>query len=66
MRLVLEDVSVKGWQVELRLRIPLDNNPSTTPTTTTQHTRARSPRGARPPKEAVSSNDRLRSITEGA
>ena len=65
MRLVLEYVSVKGWQVELRLRIPLDNNPSTTPTTTTQHTRARSPRGARPPKEAVSSNDRLRSITEG-
>lgn len=64
MRLVLEDVSVKGWQVELRLRIPLDNNPSTTPTTTTKRTRARSPRGARPAKEAVSSNDRLRSITE--
>jgi site-specific DNA recombinase len=66
MRLVLEDVSVKGWQVELRMRIPLDNNPSTTPTTTTKRTRARSPRGARPAKEAVSSNDRLRSITEGA
>ena len=64
MRLVLEDVSVKGWQVVLRLRIPLDNNPSTTPTTN-KRTRARSPRGARPAKEAVSSNDRLRSITEG-
>jgi hypothetical protein len=27
LRLVLEDVRVQGWTVELRLRIPLDDNP---------------------------------------
>ena len=31
MRLMLEDVRVRGWQVELRLRIPLDTNPPTSP-----------------------------------
>jgi len=32
MRLMLEDVRVRGWQVELRLRIPLDTNPPTSGT----------------------------------
>ena len=64
MRLMLEDVRVRGWQVELRLRIPLDINPPTSPASDKpKRTRARSPRG-RPAKEAVSSNDRLRSIGE--
>jgi site-specific DNA recombinase len=70
MRLVLEDVRVRGWQVELRLRIPLDDAPpagiATSTSTTLKRTRTRSPRGSRPTKEAVSSNDRLRSIGEGA
>jgi len=69
MRLVLEDVRVRGWQVELRLRIPLDDAPpaatATSTSTTLKRTRTRSPRGSRPTKEAVSSNDRLRSIGEG-
>ena len=65
MRLMLEDVRVRGWQVELRLRIPLDTNPPTSPASDKpKRTRARSPRGSRPAKEAVSSNDRLRSIGE--
>jgi hypothetical protein len=65
MRLMLEDVRVRGWQVELRLRIPLDTNPPTSPASDKpKRTRARSSRGPRPAKEAVSSNDRLRSIRE--
>jgi site-specific DNA recombinase len=68
MRLVLEDVRVRGWQVELRLRIPLDDAPpattATSTSTTLKRTRTRSPRVSRPTKEAVSSNDRLRSIGE--
>ena len=67
MRLVLEDVRVRGWQVELRLRIPLDTNPPASPESDKpKRTRARSPRGSRPAKEAVSSNDRLRSIGQTA
>ena len=68
MRLVLEDVRVRGWQVELRLRIPLDDNPpvrTATTATTGGRKRARSPRSSRTTKEGVSSNDRLRSIGEG-
>ena len=69
LRLVLEDVRVHGWQVELRLRIPLDDKPPTDitgPTTTPAGSpkRNRSPRRSRPAKEAVSSNDRLRSTAE--
>src|ERR1035437_4268584 len=69
MRLVLEDVRVRGWQVDPRLRTPLDDAPpaatATSTSTTLKRTRTRSPRGSRPTKEAVSSNDRLRSIGEG-
>jgi site-specific DNA recombinase len=68
LRLLLEDVRVQGWTVELRLRIPLDDTQTTDTNPTTSHTarrpRARSPRCARPAKEAVSSNDHLRSIGE--
>ena len=65
LRLVLEDVRVQGWQVELRLRIPLDE---TSPDDTANpapprrtRTRGRSSRGSSQAKEGVSSNDRLRS-----
>jgi site-specific DNA recombinase len=65
LRLVLEDVRVEGWQVELRLRIPLDQDlphDPTMPSPTSPHAKKNRPRGARDPKEAVSSNDGLRSI----
>jgi hypothetical protein len=71
LRLVLEDVRVQGWQVELRLRLPLDDDEppaGTTPLLSSvarrTGTRGRSSRGARPAKEGVSSNDRLRSTGE--
>ena len=69
LRLVLEDVRVRGWHVELRLRIPLDDNPppGTTPASITgRRARPRSPKGARPAKEAVSRIDGLRSTGEAA
>jgi len=62
LRLVLEDVRVQGWNVELRLRIPLDDNPPTAARTGNRR-KARTTR-TRPAKEAVSSNDHLRSTTE--
>ena len=68
LRLVLDDVRIQGWNVELRLRIPLDD---TAPADTTapafrtdKRRRPRSARTARPTKEAVSSNNHLRSIGE--
>jgi site-specific DNA recombinase len=66
LRLVLEDVRIQGWQVELRVRIPLDQTPpddtaAPAPSRRTG-TRDRSPRGSGQAKEAVSSNDGLRSI----
>jgi site-specific DNA recombinase len=66
LRLMLEDVRVQGWQVELRLRIPLDQtSPDDTATPALPRrtgTRDRSPRGPGQAKEGVSSNDGLRSI----
>jgi site-specific DNA recombinase len=65
LRLVVEDVRVQGWQVELRLRIPLDQDlphDPTTPSPTSPPAKKSRPRGPRDPKEAVSSNDGLRSI----
>ena len=67
LRLVLEDVRVQGWNVELHLRIPLDDTPpanTSTASRTNKRSRPRSPRNPRPAKEAVSSNDHLRSIGE--
>ncbi len=65
LRLVLEDVRVQGWHVELRLRLPLDDNPpadTTTTLTSMPRKRGRSRRGSTRTKEGVSSNDGLRSI----
>jgi hypothetical protein len=71
LRLVLDDVRVQGWQVELRLRIPLDDGTTRAgdgapPPLMQRRTgaRRRSSRGARAAKEGVSSNDRLRSTGE--
>jgi site-specific DNA recombinase len=68
LRLLLDDIRVQGWNVELRLRIPLDDHPPTGPTVpitrALTRTRVRSPKGTKPTKEPVSSNDRLRSTGE--
>ena len=68
LRLVLEDVRVQGWNVELRLRIPLDDDPAhgppRAPLPTPPSAKKNRPRGHRDSKEAVSSNDGLRSIGE--
>ena len=66
LRLVLEDVRVEGWQVELRLRLPLDGDGAPTQPLTARRTgrRSRSSRGAKQAKEGVSSNDGLRSTGE--
>ncbi|MGH7733201.1 MAG: recombinase family protein, partial [Gemmatimonadales bacterium] len=55
LRLVIEEVRVTGWDVEIRLRIPLDEGPpeASPPTGPGNHD------GPRP---AVSSDDRLRSL----
>ena len=68
LRLVLEDVRVQGWNVELRLRIALDEDPSKeppgVPLPTSPGAKKNRPRDHRDSKEAVSSNDGLRSIGE--
>jgi site-specific DNA recombinase len=68
LRLVLEDVKVQGWNVELRLHIPLDDDPSDgppkAPSPTSPGAKKNRPRSPRTTKEAVSSNDGLRSIGE--
>ena len=52
LRLVVEEVRVTGWQVEIRLRIPLDEGPGD-----------QSPKRDRPPHDPpVSSDVRLRSL----
>ena len=59
LRLVIDEVRVTGWNVEIRLCIPLDQPVPTPPTN--PRPRRREPRG-QGPKEGVSSNDRLRSL----
>jgi site-specific DNA recombinase len=63
LRLIVQEVRVTGWDVEIRLRIPLDQHPShPAPTTrTAARPRSRAPRSSTQ-KEALSSNDRLRSL----
>ena len=51
LRLVVEEVHVTGWHVQIRLRIPLDDNPDDPP---------RPPNPDRP--GPVSTEDRLRSL----
>jgi site-specific DNA recombinase len=55
LRLVVEDVHVTGWHVQIRLRIPLDDNPNSPPL----------PPNPRPDPDQdgqVSTQDRLRSL----
>jgi site-specific DNA recombinase len=57
LRLIVEQVRVSGWQVELRLRIPLDTRP--------EDDHPKDPdRGERNRRRRVSSKDRLRSLGE--
>jgi len=56
LRTVLESVHVKGTQVELRFRIPLNEPPS--------DDSSHSPPGSEGPRQAVFSKDRLRSLGE--
>jgi site-specific DNA recombinase len=70
LRLIVDHVSVTGWQVEIHLRIPLDEDPGAAP----RHTNWRPHYGhrrrtTRPPRSdeddaagQVSSKDRLRSL----
>jgi site-specific DNA recombinase len=55
MRLVVEEVRVSGWHVEIQLRIPLDEPPGDGP-----DDQRRQP--DLPPTGGASSNDRLRSL----
>ena len=63
LRLIVQEVRVTGWNVEIRLRIPLDHHPDQHDPNTPPigRPRPRSPRN-RDAKEALSSNDRLRSL----
>jgi len=53
LRLLVEEIRVSGWQVEIRLRIPLDEPPP-------RDDRHRPSRPSARPPEPVSSEDRLR------
>jgi site-specific DNA recombinase len=55
LRLIVEQVRVNGWQIELRLRIPLDTQPEDN-----HHPKAPDRSDAR--RRGVSSKDRLRSL----
>jgi len=55
LRLVVEEVRVTGWDVEIRLRIPLDERPPQAPSPT-------GPGNDGGPRPTVSSDDRLRSL----
>jgi hypothetical protein len=55
LRLVVDEVHVTGWHVQIRLRIPLDDDPDNPP---------RPPSPTPPPDQntPVSTEDRLRSL----
>ena len=55
LRLVIEEVRVTGWDVEIRLRIPLDEGPPEPPAPP-------GPGDHDGPRPTVSSDDRLRSL----
>jgi len=57
LRLVIEEVRVTGWDVEIRLRIPLDEGPPEASPPT-------GPLNGVGPRPTVSSDDRLRSLGE--
>jgi hypothetical protein len=52
LRLIVEEVHVAGWHVQIRLRIPLDDNPPTPP----------DPNQDPDQPDPVSTQDRLRSL----
>jgi site-specific DNA recombinase len=54
VRLIVEEVRVDGWQIELRLRIPLDNQP--------EGDHAKAADDGHPHRRSVSSKDRWRSL----
>ena len=66
MRLVIEQVRVTGWQVEVRLRIPLNDNPGDSPGSHPNKPEHRSPKQQSPRRNRtnskVSSELRLRSV----
>ena len=71
MRIVVEQVRVTGWQVQIRLRIPLDQPPALPSPATSARPRARHAPRSSPSRghkagndgePAVSSQDRLRSL----
>jgi site-specific DNA recombinase len=57
LRLLVEEVRVSGWNVDIRLRIPLDDHPNGDPPTISP------PHGPSDPRP-TSSSDRLRSLGE--
>ena len=72
LRLVLDEVRVQGWEVELRLRLPLDDEQPPAGTGAPEPfvarrtgRRGQSSHGPKQAKEGVSSNDGLRSTGEG-
>ena len=66
MRLVIEQVRVAGWQVEVRLRIPLNDNPGDSPGSHPNGPENPSPKQQSPRRNRtgskVSSELRLRSV----
>ena len=57
LRLIVEQVRIHGWQIELRLRIPLDTAPRDD-----HHPKAPDDHDAHPRGGGLSSKDRLRSL----
>ncbi len=70
LRLVVEEVRVTGWQVEIHLRVPLGGEPPDDGTRLPRNPKSPSPtkkpRARRRPADAVSSDDRLRSTHHDA
>ncbi len=58
VRLIVEDIHVTGWHVQIRLRIPLDNNPANPP----QPPNPSPDPDPDDPDDPLSTQDRLRSL----
>ncbi len=64
LRLVVERVRVTGWQVEIQLRIPLDDDPNPPGGGSKLPDRPRQPWSGGGRSDGLSSNDGLRSVRE--